>query len=178
MLEYMLRDPTLSLPAALAADGWRDTAVAVLIVPNRTAVAMVCSVKDSTGQAITFVQGGMEDHEAPQAAARREVREEIPSLARRSEREPFRVQWKNGLYIGSASIAYTRSSVPKRLHFLVLQASVWNLVPDLSECADAFWVRDPEVFQCMLDPTRQQNPCKYEAMCAAVVAAQQYGYLL
>lgn len=178
MLEYMLRDPTLSLPAALAADDWRDTAVAVLVGPNRDAVAMVCSAKDPTSQAFTFVQGGVEDLEALQAAARREVREEIPSLARRSEREPFRVQWNNGLYIGSASIAHTRSTVPKRLHFLVFQASIWNLVPDLSECVGAFWVRDPEVFQCMLEPTRQQNPCKYSAMCAAVVAAQQHGYLL
>lgn len=178
MLDTMLRDPNLPLPAAMVADGWRDTVVAVLTAPNKTAVAMVCSAKDPTGQAITFVQGGMHDQEVSFGSARREVREEIPSLKRKFRHEAFRVQWEQGLYLGSAAIKHTRSGVPKRLHFLVFPANRWSLVPDGKECSDAFWVHDPYSFKSMLAPTKEQNPDKYDAMCAAAFAAQQHGYLL
>ena len=178
MLEKMLRDPRLPLSATMVVDNWRDTVVAVLTAPNRMALAMVCSAKDPAGQAVTFVQGGVCVHEAPLRAARREVREEIPSLARQHKKQTVRVQWDRGLYLGSTQIELTRSGTPKRLHFFSLQTTVWNLVPDGKECTGAFWIHDPDVFESILAPTRERNRAKYAAMCAAVYTAQQHGYLL
>lgn len=177
MLTQVLRNPHLPVPADLAGDMYQDTAVAVITSPDRQAVALVCPVRDPTRQTIMFVQGRVQD-EAVYAAVRREVREEIPSLARPSKTSSFRVLWDSGRYLGSVQNPKARSGVPKRLHFFVMQATVWTLQPDGVECRDAFWVYDPGAFSELIKPVQLANPTRHAAICAAIVGAQEAGFLL
>jgi len=148
-----------------------------VVLCHMSGVVMVGPKKDSRHCTFIHPQGGICEGETVFEAARREVREEIPSLARQNRRDPFRVAWGNGIYLGSALNPTPRSGVPKAVHVVVFPVVLPRLTVNPNECWTGFWVYEPGTLAQLLEPTRQENPIKYQLIGAAIRGALERGIL-
>ena len=175
-LEMML-DPSRPVPWQWLDSDLRQVAVALLILEKR-AVAFVQPVNDPTQMTWLPPQGGCLVGESVFGTARREVREELPSLRRPHDRSWYRVQWSQAQYLGSADNQSPRSGKPNRLHCVAFPVVSAHLRVNPNECRDATWAFDPEVAQTLLTATATSNPVKFEIIRAAVREAMRRQLLL
>lgn len=171
VLENIL-DPNKQIPWQNFEDELRQT-VEILLILQKRAVAFVQPLKDDSGMVWIPPQGGCEEKETILSSARRETREELPSLQRPHHKADFRVLWSEGLYLGSAENKSARSGRPKLIHCVAFPVVHPNLCVDYEECRAAQWVYDPDTVKAILEPTRQENVTKYNIICSAILEAMK-----
>lgn len=154
----------------------RQTVVTLLVC--NTGLVVVGPNKDPTRTTYIFPQGGIIPGESILEAARREVREEIPSLRRPASRGPFRVGWDRAVYLGSALNETARSAIPKMCHCVALPVLHRSIVVAPEENWTGFWVWDPGTLEGLLEPTRLQNPAKWGIIRASILSTLRSGLLI
>lgn len=176
MLEKVL-EPTRPIPWQAFGDESPRPVILPIVVLHQSAVLMAHPVR-----ANPFVylppQGGIYEGEDVVVAARRELREEIPSFARKWSGEQPRVAWDRWKYLGSAENPCARSGRPNMVHVLALPTTYARLRADGVEVTDPMWVHDPDTAEQLLDATAEENPIKARIVAAGIRLAAEAGMLV
>lgn len=166
-------DPCRPLPWQAFAGDLRPTVVVLLAHPSKKAFLLVQPKKDKTGTTFMLPQGGINEGESVIEAARRELREEIPSFARTNKRAPYKVAWERWEYAGYQENPVTRSGIPKGVHMVLFPALSAKLTCDDRELQGACWVFDKTHFLALMNSTKRGNPVKYRITTRCIVHALQ-----
>jgi len=161
-------DPKRPIPWQLHERSNLRQVVGIILVLHHRALAFIQPTHDETGNVWIPPQGGCEEGENIFEAARRETREELPSLRRPHRTDNYRVEWNQGQYLGSAENHLARSGRPNQSHWVAFPAVYEGLRVDPAECRSAQWVYDPDYAVALLEITRETNPTKSNIISSAI----------
>ncbi len=172
-------NPRFRFPRRLIqSGGFRETVAVIIVDRVRNAVPFIHPVKADEE---TFIppQGGVRLPKEPlQKAARRESREELPSIRRLHRHAQPLVNWSRPLYLGSFINEQARSGWCKRIHFVAFASNQrLRLQPDGAECDRAEWVAGVDQLHWCLRSTLRTNPAKAHAIEQALRRVVDYGWL-